>query len=344
MMETIKNYLESMFASLPNTPEVIKAKCELGQMMEDKYTELINEGKNENEAVGQVISEFGNLDELGEALGISHILHEQNKTAYNTRQVTEDEAFAYIHDSTFCGIIRGLGVFLAIISSSGVILAGTASGTRYAVIAGLVFLFSAIAACVALCTYSGLRMGRWSFLKYEPCSIDYSTAGMMNDARNRLHDTIILQRTIAVLLLCVCYVPLVVLSMLNTGDEDIYSLIGVVILLFLVGFAVLILISSAARESSYVRLLRLNSRQRADCDLRLPDYKFSDICLGDQLDHLAGRCSDQHTDQQSVRDEEGGLSIYEKKESLSDSVMHSYHCRDLLWHLYPCGQAFHGYL
>ena len=33
------------------------------------------EGKSENEAVGQVISEFGNLDELGEVLGISSILN-----------------------------------------------------------------------------------------------------------------------------------------------------------------------------------------------------------------------------------------------------------------------------
>ena len=37
-METIRNYLESMFSQLPNTPEVLKAKYELGQMMEDKYS------------------------------------------------------------------------------------------------------------------------------------------------------------------------------------------------------------------------------------------------------------------------------------------------------------------
>ena len=47
-METIKNYLESMFASMPNTPEVRKAKAELLQMMEDKYNELISEGTSEN--------------------------------------------------------------------------------------------------------------------------------------------------------------------------------------------------------------------------------------------------------------------------------------------------------
>ena len=61
-MKTIKNYLESMFAKLPNTPEVKKAKDELWQMMEDKYNELIAEGMSDNAAVGTVISEFGNLD------------------------------------------------------------------------------------------------------------------------------------------------------------------------------------------------------------------------------------------------------------------------------------------
>lgn len=39
-------------------------------MMEDKYNELISEGKSDNEAIGIVISEFGNLDELADSLGI----------------------------------------------------------------------------------------------------------------------------------------------------------------------------------------------------------------------------------------------------------------------------------
>ena len=59
-METIKNYLETMFMNLPNTPEVRRAKDELGQMMEDKFVELTEAGKTENEAVGTVISGFGN--------------------------------------------------------------------------------------------------------------------------------------------------------------------------------------------------------------------------------------------------------------------------------------------
>ena len=70
VVNTIKNYLESMFANMPNSPEVLKAKNELWQMMEDKYTELIGEGKTENEAVGTVISEFGNLEDLADVLGL----------------------------------------------------------------------------------------------------------------------------------------------------------------------------------------------------------------------------------------------------------------------------------
>lgn len=35
-METIKSYLETMFANMPNTPEVLRAKQELWGMMEDK--------------------------------------------------------------------------------------------------------------------------------------------------------------------------------------------------------------------------------------------------------------------------------------------------------------------
>ena len=76
-MDAIKNYLETMFLNLPNTPEVQKAKYELGQMMEDKYRELIADGKTENEAIGTVIAEFGNLDELAEDYVCSIMIYKE---------------------------------------------------------------------------------------------------------------------------------------------------------------------------------------------------------------------------------------------------------------------------
>ncbi len=96
-METIRNYLETMFLKLPNTPEVYKAKNELWQMMEDKYTELKEEGKSENEAVGIVISEFGNLDELANDLGISRFV--ENQPMPQGKTLSLDQAKSYLADA-----------------------------------------------------------------------------------------------------------------------------------------------------------------------------------------------------------------------------------------------------
>jgi len=116
-METIRNYLETMFARLPVTLEVQKAKNELWQIMEDKYSELLQEGKTENEAVGIVISEFGNLDELEKELGISNfVLRENQKMAGSLRHVTLAEVKDYLHDKTRAAYAVALGVLLCIIS------------------------------------------------------------------------------------------------------------------------------------------------------------------------------------------------------------------------------------
>ena len=106
-METIRNYLENMFLNLPNTPEVYKAKNELWQMMEDKYTELKAEGKSENEAVGIVISEFGNLDELAADLGIASFMHSPQMQPTG-RPLSLEDAKAYLKDSArhVCGGMR----------------------------------------------------------------------------------------------------------------------------------------------------------------------------------------------------------------------------------------------
>lgn len=59
-MDTIRSYIDNMFLGYPKNEAMNHAKEELFSMMEDKYYELKNEGKTENEAIGIVISEFGN--------------------------------------------------------------------------------------------------------------------------------------------------------------------------------------------------------------------------------------------------------------------------------------------
>ena len=70
-MDTIETFLDAMFAPYPATPRLTEARGELRAMMEDAYNDAIAQGKTHNEAVGQVITDFGNLEELAPVLGIT---------------------------------------------------------------------------------------------------------------------------------------------------------------------------------------------------------------------------------------------------------------------------------
>ncbi len=115
-MNRMKTYLEEMFRTLPDTEEVRRARHELWQMMEDKYSELIADGMTEEEAVNQVISEFGNLDELSDELNLGDLMktgsgYTQQTTAaygspsyeetadYSSTQQTADSQSSYDYNT-----------------------------------------------------------------------------------------------------------------------------------------------------------------------------------------------------------------------------------------------------
>lgn len=69
-MSKIRIYVENSFSSLPRTKEVVEMKLHIIESMEEAYENLIREGKNENEAFGLVIAEFGSIEEIRRELGI----------------------------------------------------------------------------------------------------------------------------------------------------------------------------------------------------------------------------------------------------------------------------------
>lgn len=69
-MTIIDSYLDTLFAPYPDSDRMRTARQELRSMMEDKQHDLIASGATEAQAIGQVIAEFGNLDEVADVLGI----------------------------------------------------------------------------------------------------------------------------------------------------------------------------------------------------------------------------------------------------------------------------------
>ena len=250
-METIKNYLETMFANLPNTSEVLRAKSELYSMMEDKYTELIAEGKHENEAVGIIISEFGNLEDIADALGIGEVIN--NNADQDAKFISDDEAMEYVFDASQHKLLVGVGVMMFIIAPIFPIIIPH--------VGALVGFFLTIAAGVALIVLSSVRMGRWRFLDNINCVIEYATANALYaELRNNMLSKAVM-KTIGILCIILSFIPVIVLDEL-TVKSFFGAEMAPAALFLMVGVGVLLIIASSAKEAAYNKLLSLNDAKK----------------------------------------------------------------------------------
>lgn len=256
-METIKSYLEAMFANMPNTEAVRKAKDELFQMMEDKYNELIEEGNSENTAVGTVISEFGNLDELAEVLGLEKEIEQEHidSELMPRRQISMDEVKDYISNKKMCGLFTAIGVLLCIISVNGPII--TESFGRLSFI-GVIAMFLMIAVAVGLFVYSGILGGRWDYIKKEACQIDMNTASYLDDEYNSYASAHAVTLTIGIILCAVCWMPAAVLGEISSYLDN----LGAVMLFIMVGVGVFLIVYTSSIKGSYEDLLKVNDSTR----------------------------------------------------------------------------------
>ncbi|MCR5793670.1 MAG: permease prefix domain 1-containing protein [Lachnospiraceae bacterium] len=248
-METIRNYLEAMFANLPNTAEVKKAKSELLAMMEDKYNELISEGESENSAVGTVISEFGNLDELAEDLGLAEEVKEthERESEQPRRFVNMDQVTDFLDSRKKSGLLVGIGVMLCIISvffPAFIDNIGLFKSDAY----GVAGMFICIALGVALFVFNGITGSDWDFLKKEACQIDMSTAHMVREKRNTFKLTYAFMITIGVVLCAFCWLPLALIDA-DILSSFIFPCVGIGVFLFIYGNSIM---------GSYETVLKLN--------------------------------------------------------------------------------------
>ena len=260
---TIKNYLENMFSHLPNTPEVQKAKYELYQMMEDKYNELISEGKSDNEAIGIVISEFGNLDELADSLGIkSFVDPSQAMPAANT--LSHETAAAFLRDSAKHAYLTAFGVLLCIVASLGPIFCEyipfTHASDDIADAIGVTILFLCIAVAVGFFIFSGSISSKWSYLKQKPYCIDFETANWVIERKESYRSTHAMLLTVGIMLCILCAVPAIIISSLNTKSTFADSLSGGLVLVF-IAIGVFMIVFTNMKKSSFDKLLSLNGAQ-----------------------------------------------------------------------------------
>ncbi|MBP1754114.1 MAG: hypothetical protein H6Q59_512 [Firmicutes bacterium] len=255
-METIRNYLDNLFASLPRTAKVSELKNNILSNMEDKYNELKNQGKTENEAIGIVISEFGNIDELISELGIN-----VNSDTYSQPVVTQEEVEDYLKVKKVMGLQIGIGVFLCILAPAFLILSSVMveNGVLFtslkgdaAYIPGLILMFVLIATAVGIFIFSGMNFERFKFME-EGVSLPMGVAASLKKRHEAFNPTFYLCTIVGVCLLIVSPVTLFVSSMISEEAED----YGIVVLVIIVAIAVFLFISAGTIRESYEKLLQI---------------------------------------------------------------------------------------
>ena len=253
-METIKNYLESMFRGLPLTEKVMKAKSELLQMMEDKYTELIRSGKTENEAVGEVIQNFGNLDDLADDLGIKEILYETKYSEVQRRKLSFEEVTEYFERVKRAAAIRAAGIMFCILC---VIFPIMADAIRINDIIGVVLMFLCAGIGVVLIVSSSTMMEQWRFVRREPCSIDAVSIDYLKNRNRDFTPTYSVMHSVGILLCILCFIPAVIFDEFGGHFWD--NLSGAMLFVF-VGFGVFLIVYSSSIKRTFTRLLGINDQ------------------------------------------------------------------------------------
>lgn len=179
-MEEIKSYLDKMFSGLPKTEKVQKARRELLTMMTDKYEALLAEGKNENEALGTVIMQFGNLNELAEELELT----EELRNAEESRVVlTRADVETYTSTNEKKALFFGLGSAVMILSPSLLIvsaglqdLSGIQTIWKLSLVGGFLTMFLLAVIGIGLILYASSLTPKLSDLKKMNFSLDSAAA------------------------------------------------------------------------------------------------------------------------------------------------------------------------
>lgn len=268
-MEIIKTYLDNLFAGLPDDERLLRAKSELLSTMEDKYNSLKEDGKSENEAIGTVISEFGNIDELLEELGISRTQQSAAPAAQapadNTIKLTDEQADTYLRIRRSCGRMIGLGVLMcllapaSLISLSGII--GPILGQEFGDMLALFSLFLFIAVGITLFIVSGMRLSKYEVYENQPIELPEHTAARISGEyeRGKVGLGLRIGGGIALILFGVCVV--IAGNTLFTGS-GIADTLSVSVMLSLIGLGVMLMCICGVNNESFKNLLNIEKEER----------------------------------------------------------------------------------
>lgn len=129
MKENIRKEVNILFENAPNTKRANDLKDEIISNAEDKYEDLIKQGKSDEEALQTVLQEIGNVDELIGELNKNNPIHNQSvgEARKKTGLIVSICVGLYIVSIIACVVLDELGMPDFITASSFLAIAGVAT-------------------------------------------------------------------------------------------------------------------------------------------------------------------------------------------------------------------------
>ncbi|WP_208559981.1 permease prefix domain 1-containing protein [Marinilactibacillus kalidii] len=160
-MNTIEEYVNKMFKNVVKTEETEQLKVDILANMEDRYTALIEEGASDNEAIGTVIVEFGNIDEVLNEMGLNHEGAPEEELG-DVMVVEVDDAHEYIEARRRAGLGIGMGVLSCCFALCGLlVMMAIFSFETAGIFMGLIWMFSFAVIGVAFFVIQGYKLDRY---------------------------------------------------------------------------------------------------------------------------------------------------------------------------------------
>lgn len=259
-MNAILTYIENLFQALNDTPETRRAKQELTQIMEDKYLELKAGGASENEAIGRVIADFGDLNELADELGIRDTIDQQDSQKARLVVVDSPTGDDFMAKRNHAGCMIGLGVMMLITSPIVLIILDTLSKSNDSIpkssveFIGTTILLMMCAAAVVLFIIHGMSLGRTG--SYETVIVRLDPAYNERLRREKAAGSSAYTAKLALGVGMLILSPLVLVGAEALFPENpVATIIGTCVLLLLVALAIYMFISATFVRGSYDILL-----------------------------------------------------------------------------------------
>jgi len=260
-MDTLRNYVDSIFADLPKSAEMLRQKQELLDRMQQRFDQLKAEEKREHEAIGMVFAELGAVDAIRDAAaaGTPESVPETGAGMTNEQQVflSPEQVDEYIDHRHRFAWAMATGVFLCIMGPASMFLGqylvesyfrNAGRSSDLVGVLTMVPLFVLIAAGVALFILFGMREEQ-----FELDVLDAATYNRLKAEHKAFRPRLATAVAIGVAL-CILAPVSLLLSAVFLGEDNQLSL---VFLLSFVAIGVFLFIFYGTQNETYEKLLSI---------------------------------------------------------------------------------------